>query len=73
MSKGKYKRKRMNKMRRKISVFDTTLPTKVKNILNDVGIHTLYDLDCVSEQEIEKIPGIGEKYLEEIRRVNSND
>ncbi len=72
MAKGKYKRKRLNKLRRETLIQDTTLPTKVKNILNTVRIYTLYDLDCFSEQEIEKIPGIGERYLAQIKELKKN-
>lgn len=69
VAKGKYKRKRMNKIRRETLIRDTTLPTKTKNILNTIGIYTLYDLDCFSEEDIENIPGIGEKYLEQIKEL----
>lgn len=69
MAKGKYKRKRMNKIRRETLIQDTSLPIKAKNILNTIGIYTLYDLDCFSEEDIENIPGIGEKYLEQIKEL----
>lgn len=69
MAKGKYKRKRLNKLRREALIQDTTLPTKVKNILNTIGIYTLYDLDCFSKQEIGKFPGIGERYLAQIKEL----
>ena len=71
MAKGKYKRKRLNKIRRKILIQDTSLPVKVKNILNTVNIHSLYDLDTFPDEELGKIPGIGEKYSAQIKELRN--
>lgn len=71
MAKGKYKRKRLNKIRREILIQDTSLPSKVKNILNTVNIYSLYDLDVFSDEDLVEIPGIGEKYLEKIKELRN--
>ena len=71
MAKGKYKRKRLNKMRREILIQDTSLPSKVKNILNTVNIYSLYDLDVFSDEDLVEIPGIGEKYLAKIKELRN--
>ena len=71
MAKGKYKRKRLNKIRREILIQDTSLPSKVKNILNTVNIYSLYDLEVFSDEDLVEIPGIGEKYLEKIKELRN--
>lgn len=63
MAKGKYKRKRLNRIRKEIQLKNTELSKKIVNILADSNIYTLYDLDCYSEDELKNISGIGDKYM----------
>lgn len=63
MAKGKYKRKRLNKMRRETNLKDTELSTRIVKALADANIYTLYDLDCCHEDELKNISGIGDKYM----------
>lgn len=63
MAKGKYKRKKLNKMRRETNLKDTELSTRIVKVLADANIYSLYDLDSCSEEQLGNISGIGEKYL----------
>lgn len=71
MAKGKYKRKRLRQQRRICSIYDSGLSTRVIHILVDCGISTLADLDVRTEEELMRIPGIGEKSMEEIRAIRN--
>ena len=64
MAKGKYKRKRLNKIRKETKLINTELSTKLVNILAAANIFTLYDLGNCSEEQLRSISGIGDKYLE---------
>lgn len=69
MAKGKYKKKRINKLRRETSLESIQLPTKAVHILKDAGICTLYDLDLCTDEQIKALPGIGETYFVQIKEL----
>ena len=66
MAKGKYKRKRMRRERRRTSVADSGISTRVVHLLEKEGIMTMYDLDLCPMEQIEGIFGIGEAAMKEI-------
>ena len=68
MARGKYKRRRMLKARRLITLQDSELSSRIVKILEEYGIHNMAELDMTSERELKNITGIGEKALEEIRQ-----
>lgn len=72
MAKGKYKKKRLNKLRKEMLLQNTALPTKVVNILNGAGICTLYDLDNCSVEQLKAISGIGAVSLKQIQELKLN-
>ena len=71
MAKGKYKKKRLNKIRKETLLKNTALPTKVVNILESAGICSLYDLDNCTEEQLKELPGIGAAYLKQILELKT--
>lgn len=61
MSKERYKRKRMNKIRRERLLYDESLSSNLEIVLNVLEFYTLFDLECFSEEENDEIPGIAGK------------
>ena len=51
------------------SINSLGLSTRSKNIFHDEGIRTIEELKAKTEEELKKLPGFGEKSLEEVRTV----
>ena len=66
MAKGKYKRKRLNKIRRETYLKDTELSVKIVKALANAEIYTLFNLERCSKEQLKNISGIGEKYIKDI-------
>ena len=73
MSRGKYKRKRIRRLRRETLIRDIDLPKRVITILEEEGIYTLADLDDTPDEELMEMAGIGKKAMESIRVVKKNN
>lgn len=71
MAKGKYKQKRLRKLRRETKLTATELPTKVINILETEGIITLEDLYFCSDDKLKGISGIGDKSFIQIKEIQN--
>ena len=69
MSRGKYKKKRIKRLRREMLIRDADLPKRVVSILEEEEILTYADLDNKSEEELMAISGIGKKAMEAIRLI----
>ena len=71
MAKGKYKQKRIRKLRRETKLTYTELPTKVTNILEAEGIITLEDLYLCPDDKLKGISGIGDKSFSQIKEIQN--
>lgn len=69
MARGKYKRKRLRQQRRATPIQNSGLSERVVRILEAHGVHSLYDLDMISDDALNAMPRIGEKAMEEIHAV----
>ena len=60
MARGKYKQKRLNKLRRETSISSLDLPFRITTLLEAAGIKTLYDLNTLVQQyDITRLPKLG--------------
>lgn len=71
MAKGKYARKRLLRELREHSLEDYGLSRRVVEILKKSNIKTAADLHLLSDDEIHNISGIGEKALDEIKKIRT--
>lgn len=62
MARGKYKQKRLNKLRRKTNLSSLNLPLRITALLEAAGIKTLYDLNVLVERyDITRLPKLGKE------------
>lgn len=66
MARGKYKRKRLRQQRRATPMQNSGLSERVIHILDAHGVHSMYDLDMISDDVLSAMPRIGVKAMEEI-------
>ena len=59
MAKGKYKRRRMNRIRRETKICGSGISIRTAHCLEKVGIVTLKDLDEYPYEKFMQITGIG--------------
>ena len=70
MARGKYKQKRLNQLRRRISISSLELPARIVVLLEGAGIKTLYDLNMLVKQyDITRLPKLGRDDEKIIRTV----
>lgn len=72
MAKGKYARKRMLKELRTRQIENIGLSAHTVKALRNAGIENMADIILRSEDDLKSIHGIGEKAMEEIRKVKNN-
>jgi len=58
VARGKYKRKRERK-NLIIPISELGFSTRLTNILEKAGVHTLADLSALSSEQVKEIPGLG--------------
>ena len=73
MAKGKYKKRRMNRMRRETKICGSGISTRTAHCLEKAGIATLKDLDEYPYEKFIQIPGIGEASMKEIAEYRMMD
>ena len=80
MARGKYKRKRENKVRHDLiaaldakTLEEAGLSTRIINLLGSAEIHTMSVLARKSDEELLAIKGLGNSYLEQIHQVLESD
>ncbi len=69
MAKGKYARKRFLKEARETSIRECNISKRTITILETAGFKTKAELILTNESALRKIPGIGEKSMEEIYAI----
>lgn len=71
MAKGKYARKRFLKEARETPIGEYNLSKRTANILETAGLKTKADVILFNEDDLRKLPGIGEKSMAEIYDIIS--